>query len=172
MKTLPVEEENQEVEDLGSLPNGCHLFRRPNTAGGHVYITDEIGGGAVIWDTCIVDSSTLLVAITEESRRKYKEFHNKKKSKEIEEPYYTGQVRVGDIIFLSEEDCKAVGCIPGQYVVETSEFRGGWFVHARLLTEHGQYDPTTDDVEFHQCDGYVNSLLSVKVIGHMKKTFV
>jgi hypothetical protein len=63
------------MEDICDLPNGCHLFRKPNEAGGHTYYSDEIGGGVVVWDTCLVGEETLLTAIVEEKRRKYLEYH-------------------------------------------------------------------------------------------------
>ena len=52
------------------LPNGCTLYREENGVGGHRYWTDEVGGGVMLWDTCLVDSSTLLAAIVEEQREK------------------------------------------------------------------------------------------------------
>jgi len=61
------------TEDLGCLPNGCHLFRRPNEAGGFTYLSDEIGGGVTIWDTCLVDEAILLTAIICEHHRKYRQ---------------------------------------------------------------------------------------------------
>ena len=85
----------------------------------------------------------------------------------------TTKAQVGDVIFLSSTDCESIGGIfSGKYVVELAEFRGGWFVQARLLDDNSKYDPTNPDVQFHQCDGYVNFLLSVELIGHMQKTFV
>lgn len=65
---------NDKVEDLGCLPNGCHLFRSPNDAGGHTYFSDEVGGGVEVWDTCLVNESTLLAAILCEQHRKYMEY--------------------------------------------------------------------------------------------------
>ena len=62
------------VEDLGALPTGYHLYRKPNKVGGHIYYSDEIGGGVVVWDTCVVDESTLLTAIVCEKHRKYLEY--------------------------------------------------------------------------------------------------
>jgi hypothetical protein len=50
------------------LPNGCTLYREENGVGGHRYWSDEVGGGVCIWDTCLVDISTLLAAIVEEQR--------------------------------------------------------------------------------------------------------
>lgn len=50
------------------LPNGCTLYRESNGVGGHRYWSDEVGGGVMLWDTCLVDPSTLLAAIVEEHR--------------------------------------------------------------------------------------------------------
>lgn len=50
------------------LPNGCTLYIADNEVGGRRYMSDEVGGGVVVWDTAVVDASTLLAAIvTEES---------------------------------------------------------------------------------------------------------
>jgi hypothetical protein len=57
------------------LPNGCTLYRETNGVGGHRYWSDEIGGGVMLWDTCLVDVSTLLAAIVEEQRRKRDDSH-------------------------------------------------------------------------------------------------
>lgn len=64
------------------LPNGFTLFWKPNEAGGRTYFSDEIGGGVVVWDTCLVDRSTLLGAIVKEEElltleRRYKESQKK-----------------------------------------------------------------------------------------------
>jgi hypothetical protein len=61
--------ETTNMEIVGHLPNGCTLYREPNGVGGHRYWSDEIGGGAVVWDTCLVGRDTLLAAIVEEHRR-------------------------------------------------------------------------------------------------------
>jgi hypothetical protein len=54
---------------LGSLPNGCVLYVRENEAGGRSYYSDEIGGvPQLIWDTCLIDKSTLLATILEEEK--------------------------------------------------------------------------------------------------------
>ena len=63
------------MEDICELPNGCHLFRKPNEAGGYTYYSDEVGGGVMVWDTCLVGEETLLSAIVEEKRRTYLEYH-------------------------------------------------------------------------------------------------
>lgn len=48
------------------LPNGCSLYYKKNSVGGRTYWSDEIGGGVVVWDTCLVDESTILSAIVHE----------------------------------------------------------------------------------------------------------
>lgn len=64
---------SDEFVDLGCLPNGANLSRKPNDAGGYTYYSDEIGGGVVVWDTCLVSESTLLTAISCEHHRKHLE---------------------------------------------------------------------------------------------------
>lgn len=59
------------------LPNGNTLFWKLNEAGGRTYYSDEIGGGVVVWDTCLVDHSTLLAAITTELGLLTQERHQK-----------------------------------------------------------------------------------------------
>ncbi len=58
-------------EDLGCLPNGCHLYRKLNSVGGYTYFSDEVGDGLMVWDTSLMDESTLLTAIVCEHHRKY-----------------------------------------------------------------------------------------------------
>jgi len=55
------------------LPNGSILYREGNGVGGHRYYSDEVGGGVCVWDTNLVDQSTILAALVEESRRVYEE---------------------------------------------------------------------------------------------------
>ena len=66
------------MEIVAQLPNGCALYRKPNEAGGHTYYSDEVGGGVLVWDTSLVEFSTLLVAIAEETRRRRQEYHAKR----------------------------------------------------------------------------------------------
>jgi len=61
------------IEDLGCLFNGVHLYRKPNTAGGHTYYTDECGTLSEVWDTCLTNESTLLAVLLAERQRKYLE---------------------------------------------------------------------------------------------------
>lgn len=46
-----------------TLPNGCTLYWEPNEVGGYSFSSDEIGGGVHVWDTALVDSSTLYAAM-------------------------------------------------------------------------------------------------------------
>lgn len=62
---------SDESVDLGCLPNGAHLSRKPNGVGGYIYYSDEIGGGVLIWDTCLVSQHTLLCAISHENKRRF-----------------------------------------------------------------------------------------------------
>jgi hypothetical protein len=55
-------------EGIAMLPNGCTLYWKLNGLGNRVYYSDEIGGGVHVWDTTIVDQSTILAAIVEEQR--------------------------------------------------------------------------------------------------------
>lgn len=60
------------------LPNGCTLYRRANEAGGRTYYSDEIGGGVWVWDTALVDSSTLIAALNHENTLLFKEAHERR----------------------------------------------------------------------------------------------
>lgn len=57
-----------DVEEVCELPNGATLFRKKNAAGGYTYTSDEIGGGVEVWDTALVDQSTLMAAIVDQHR--------------------------------------------------------------------------------------------------------
>ena len=48
---------------ITTLPNGSNLYARKNEAGGRTYYSDEVGGSVVVWDTALVDESTLLAAM-------------------------------------------------------------------------------------------------------------
>jgi hypothetical protein len=69
--------DKSEMEDLGTTPNGYHLFCKPNGAGGFTYYSSENGCMTRVWDTCITNEDTLLAAILCEHHRKYLE-HMKK----------------------------------------------------------------------------------------------
>lgn len=61
------------TKEITALPNGCTLYMKENEAGGRTYFSNEIGGGVTIWDTCLVDESTLLAAIVYEMTLRKKE---------------------------------------------------------------------------------------------------
>lgn len=62
---------NEAVDDPthgeSRLPNGSTLYWSQNAVGGRTYLSDEIGGGVEVWDTCLVDQSTLLAAMAKEA---------------------------------------------------------------------------------------------------------
>ena len=59
-----------ETKALGTAPNGYTLFCEPNECGGFRYYSDEINGGVLVWDTCLVSEFTLLLAINDDRRRR------------------------------------------------------------------------------------------------------
>lgn len=66
--------DKKEMEDLGCLPTGSHLYRKRNKAGGWTYYSDENSCMSVVWDTSAADESTLLSAILSEQHRRMMEF--------------------------------------------------------------------------------------------------
>jgi len=61
------------------LPNGCSLYWKDNKVGGRTYFSDEVGGGVMVWDTALVDMSTLLAAMTQEMKLQKEESVKKEK---------------------------------------------------------------------------------------------
>lgn len=61
------------------LPNGCTLYWNENSAGGRTYVSDEIGGGVLIWDTALVDQSSLLAAMAQEAAIGMHQYHMKRR---------------------------------------------------------------------------------------------
>lgn len=49
------------------------LYREENGAGGHRYWSDSIGGGVIVWDTCLSSEEELMTAMKCEKERKEKE---------------------------------------------------------------------------------------------------
>lgn len=62
-------------KDYIDLPNGFRLYWKENEVGGRTYISDEIGGVVGVWNTALVDSSTILAALTQECALQYQEIH-------------------------------------------------------------------------------------------------
>ena len=67
-----------------SLPNGCALYwSADDSIGGcRTYISDEVGGGVGVWDTALVDQSTLLAAIVQEETLRLLECEHARRAKE------------------------------------------------------------------------------------------
>lgn len=68
-----------ETKGQTRLPNGCTLYWRSNEVGGRTYTSDEVGGGVLVWDTCLVNSSTLIAAMNKENELRFEERHVYKK---------------------------------------------------------------------------------------------
>lgn len=66
---------------IGTLPNGFGLFVKDDEVGGREYWSDEIPTGILIWQTSLVDESSLLAAITEEHRARVADYHAHEKSR-------------------------------------------------------------------------------------------
>ncbi len=49
-------------------PAGYSLYRMPNEVGGYQYWSDEIGGGVLIWDTCLAAASDLRASLAIEEQ--------------------------------------------------------------------------------------------------------
>jgi hypothetical protein len=67
------------MKEVGLLPNGSMLFVEDDRDTGRRYWSDEIGGGVVVWDTTLIDKTTLLAAIVAECRLEYDEYRAKTK---------------------------------------------------------------------------------------------
>lgn len=57
------------LEHVTNTPHGYGIYREPNGAGGHRYWSDAIGGGVMVWDTCLASEDELLTCMVEERRR-------------------------------------------------------------------------------------------------------
>lgn len=66
------------AKEVCALVSGYRLYVKDNPAGGRTYYSDEIGGGVVVWDTALVDESTLLAAMLTEKRLQHKERNNRR----------------------------------------------------------------------------------------------
>lgn len=76
--TLPIEKKEEKEEDnvIGEfkLPNGHTCIIQENKAGGRSYISDEVGGGVLIYDTCLQDPSSVLACLTKEAELAHAEW--------------------------------------------------------------------------------------------------
>lgn len=65
------------------LPNGSMLYWELNEVGGRRYMSDEIGGGIHVWDTCVVDNGTLLMAMAVERELEFIESRMKRDNENV-----------------------------------------------------------------------------------------
>ena len=56
------------MREIGKTASGYTIYVEPNEAGGRRYISDSIGCGVVIWDTCLASEEELLLAIEHERK--------------------------------------------------------------------------------------------------------
>jgi len=56
-----------------TLPSGKTIWWEYNGAGGRTFYSDEVGNGVVVWDTALVDKSTLECVLTWERRLREEE---------------------------------------------------------------------------------------------------
>lgn len=149
------------IEDLGCLPHGAHLYRKPNTAGGWIYYSDECGCESMVWDTCITDESTLLAAILCEKHRAYIEFMTKqgwKPRKDMKPDQMAGnnQLFLSPIKYM--EDLKQTPEMELEHIAAT----GGSLIFPDVRKAF-------EDVEQLKADGYpsgvsISSEMAVKYI--------
>jgi len=55
---------------VGLTSKGHSIYRAKNEVGGDRYWSDEVGGGVIVWDTCLVDLETLEAVIALEKYKK------------------------------------------------------------------------------------------------------
>ena len=72
-KCLSIEIDYLNSRQQTRLPNGCTLYWEENAAGGRTYYSDEIGCGVTVWDTSLIDPSTLTAAIHQENILEFQE---------------------------------------------------------------------------------------------------
>ena len=58
------------LTELCQDSRGNRLYVEANEVGGHRYWSDEIGGGVVVWDTSLVSSEMVRLALAAEEKRK------------------------------------------------------------------------------------------------------
>ncbi len=59
-------------EEVPTMPNGVTIYRQQTVGGTYLYLTDEIGGGAVVFDT-VVNLDTIETALYMERMRRMQE---------------------------------------------------------------------------------------------------
>lgn len=57
------------LAEIAEDSRGSRLYVETNGVGGHRYWSDDIGGGVMIWDTCLGSIEMLELAIRHEKKR-------------------------------------------------------------------------------------------------------
>ncbi len=74
LKSVPGIEVPPDEGDV-RLPNGYTLYWKMDEAVGcREYYSDEVGGGVGVWNTALVDDTTLLAAIVKEAEFRKREY--------------------------------------------------------------------------------------------------
>lgn len=66
------DEEDEQLTGTCRLPNGNTLYWSDEQGLGRRYLSDEVGGGVIVWVTALVCESTLLAAMCKEKELQYK----------------------------------------------------------------------------------------------------
>lgn len=66
-------EESNSLIEIGKTDSGHTIYCKENGVGGHTYWSDSIGGGVVVWDTCLVSEEEMLFVIKYERLRRKNE---------------------------------------------------------------------------------------------------
>lgn len=61
-----------EIEKIGETSRGYYIYRKPNDVGGYTYWSDSVGGGVMIWDTCLVSAEELVFVLNYELQERDK----------------------------------------------------------------------------------------------------
>lgn len=56
--------------ELGRTPRGYTIFVEKNELNANRYWSDEIGGGVMVWDTCLVSEESLEFALAHERKER------------------------------------------------------------------------------------------------------
>lgn len=102
-----------------SLPNGCTLYwKLHESVNCREYYSDEIGGGVTVWNTALVQSSTLLAAIVQEERLATLEREHARRKVKTSKPDAAAILAVG---VTSLTDGKSIEEVQKQYGVTGGE---------------------------------------------------
>lgn len=76
------------------LPNGCTCFITKTAAGSREYVSDEIGGGVVVWDTALVDQPTLLACLAKEAELERRDWERHDRENAAAQNRYTESLTI------------------------------------------------------------------------------